>query len=377
MNDLAIRLQQYLFISLGVFIPVSIAITNFIIVLLVLFWIFEGNFKIKFNIIKSFKWLIALFALIGLYVLGMFWGDNHLDSAWQFQRLALLIMFPLLATLKIHQNTIKNGAIAFLGSTLASGILAILINNDVISPLGEYIPAIKNSGQISAFIKYNYHNVLLALSATLCMYLLTAKKTKNNIFFIIAIIIYALSIFTERGRAGQVIFNLSAIFYIIYYGRKYIFRGIVLLTLLFTFQLLIYNTTNVYKDRLDAVSSIIKNNGDIRKGKAKDIRYVFFKESLQRILKKPILGYGTGSFATIFNTEVVSWHNFTTHKTPHNQYLYVWFEIGFLGLIFLILIFYFYYHHLKNTTLFFFMVGWSNYCNSNWFSSRYLFLYCY
>ena len=276
MNDLAIRLQQYLFISLGIFIPVSIAITNFIIVLLVLFWIFEGNFKIKFNIIKSFKWLIALFALIGLYVLGMFWGDNHLDSAWQFQRLALLIMFPLLATLKIHQNTIKTGAIAFLGSTLASAIFAILINNDVISPLGEYIPAIKNSWQISAFIKYNYHNVLLALAATLCMYLLTAKKTKNNVFFIIAIIIYALSIFTERGRAGQVIFNVSAIFYIIYYGRKYIFRGLALLTLLFAFQVLIYNTTNVYKDRLDAISSIIKNNGD-KKRKSKRHSLCFFQ----------------------------------------------------------------------------------------------------
>ena len=341
MNNLAIKLQQHLFIFLGFFIPISIAITNFIISLLVLCWIFEGNLKIKVNIIKSSKWLIALFALIVLYVLGMFWGDNHIDSSWQFQRLALLIMFPILATITIHQKTIKQGAIAFLLSTFLSAILAILINNDVIKPLGSYISFIENSWKISAFIKYNYHNVLLALSSTVCIYLLIEKKTKNNALLIIGILIYAISIFTERGRAGQVIFNFSAIFYIIYYGRKHIFRGFCFLFLLFCFQALIYNTTNVYKQRLDNLSRVIKNNGDIQKSNTKDIRYVFFIESFKRIVNHPVLGHGTGSFATIFNNEVVSGHDFSDHKTPHNQYIYVWFEIGIFGLVFLLLLFFF------------------------------------
>ena len=97
----------------------------------------------------------------------------------------------------------------------------------------------------------------------------------------------------------------------------------------------------MYKDRFDAVSNIIQNNGDRGEGKADDIRYVFVKESLNRIIKKPILGYGTGSFGTIFNNEVTSGHVFYTHTTPHNQYLYVWFELGILGLLLLLSIFYY------------------------------------
>tara|TARA_B100001250_G_scaffold85675_1_gene70767 strand:- start:3002 stop:4186 length:1185 start_codon:yes stop_codon:yes gene_type:complete len=341
MNNSAVGLQQYLFISLGFFIPISIAISNIIIGLLVFCWILEGGFKIKFHTIKSLKWLLALFALIGLYLIGLFWGENHVDAAWQFQRLALLLLFPILATIRIHQNTIKNGAIAFLSATLCSAIFAILINNNLISPLSEYISIIHSGSQTSAFIKYNYHNVLLAIASTLCMYLLIEKKTKNRKTLIICIVIYATSIFTESGRAGQILFNLASLFYIIYYSRKYILRGVSLLLLLFFFQALIYNTTSVYKNRLDATSSIIKNNGDVIKGTGKNIRYIFLSESLKRIFAKPILGYGTGSFASIFNNEVTSGHDFSLHKTPHNQYIYVWFEIGIAGLCFLIFIFYY------------------------------------
>jgi O-antigen ligase len=99
--------------------------------------------------------------------------------------------------------------------------------------------------------------------------------------------------------------------------------------------------TKVYKNRFDAVSNIIKNNGDRGEGHLEDIRYVFIKESLSRIKQKPILGYGTGSFGTIFDKEVKSGHDFQFHRTPHNQYLYVLFELGILGVLLLLSIFYY------------------------------------
>ena len=59
------------------------------------------------------------------------------------------------------------------------------------------------------------------------------------------------------------------------------------------------------------------------------------------VKEKPFLGYGTGSFGTIFNREVKSGHKFHTHTTPHNNYLYVWFELGIMGIVLLLSIFYF------------------------------------
>ena len=344
MNKLVTRIQQFLFILLGVFIPTSIAITNLIIGFLALCWILERNFITKFNVIKSSKWMLAIFALIGLYLLGMFWGDQHLNADWQFQRLALLLIFPILMTMNLNQETIKRAVFAFLGTAFISALAAVAINNNIILPLSEYLSFIDPSWRNSAFITYNYHNVILALATTLSLYVLVEKKSKYTYLLLLFIAVYSISIFTERGRAGQVIFNLSLVFYIIYYNRRNLLRLFTLLVLLFSFQFVIYSSTNVYKDRFDAVSNIIQNNGVRRVGSIQDIRYVFIRESLNRIVEKPILGYGTGSFGTIFYEEVNSGHIFDRHTTPHNQYLYVWFELGIVGLVLLLLIFY---HQLK------------------------------
>ena len=344
MNKLIGRVQQFLFVLLGVFIPTSIAITNLVIGLLAICWILERNFKAKFDIIKSSKWMLAIFAFIGFYALGMLWGDQHLNADWQFQRLALLLIFPVLMTMNLKQETIKRAIFAFLGTAFISGLVAIAINNNIILPLGNYLSFIDISWRNSAFITYNYHNVILALATTLSFYLLIERKSKYTYLLLLFIIIYAISIFTERGRAGQVIFNLSAVFYIIYYNRRNLLRLFALFILLFSFQFIVYKSTTVYKSRFDAVSNVIQNNGARGKGKTEDIRYVFIKESLSRILEKPIFGYGTGSFGTIFENEVKSGHYFNTNTTPHNQYLYVWFELGILGLVLLLLIFY---HQLK------------------------------
>jgi len=341
MSKSIVRVQQFLFVLLGVFIPTSIAITNLIIGLLALCWILERNFKAKFDIIKASKWMLAVFALIGFYGLGMLWGDNHLNADWQFQRLALLLVFPILITMNLKQETIKRAVFSFLGTAFISAFAALAINNNIILPLGDYLSFIDPSSRNSAFITYNYHNVILALATILSLYVLIEKKSKYTYLLLLFILVYAISIFTERGRAGQVIFNLSAVFYIIYYNRRKLLRLCALLILLFSFQFVIYNSTNVYKDRFDAVSNIIQNNGDRGEGKTEDIRYVFIKESLSSILEKPIFGYGTGSFGTIFENEVKSGHYFDKYTTPHNQYLYVWFELGIFGLVLLLLIFYY------------------------------------
>ena len=341
MNKFIVRIQQFLFVLLGVFIPTSIAITNLIIGFLALCWVLEGNFKAKFDIIKSSNWMISIFALICFYALGMLWGEQHMNADWQFQRLALLMLFPVLMTMSLKQETIKRAVFVFLGTAFISAFVAIAINNSIILPLGEYFSFIDPSWRNSAFITYNYHNVILALATTLSLYLLIEKKSKYTYLLLLFIAVYSISIFTERGRAGQVIFNLSLVFYIIFYNRKKLIRLFTLLVLLFSFQFAIYSSTNVYKDRFDALSNIIQNNGDRGMGKPEDIRYIFVKESLKRIKEKPIFGYGTGSFGTIFYEEVKSGHKFDRHTTPHNQYLYVLFELGIIGLVLLLLIFYY------------------------------------
>tara|TARA_B110000003_G_scaffold266356_1_gene293223 strand:- start:406 stop:1584 length:1179 start_codon:yes stop_codon:yes gene_type:complete len=339
MNNIRYKFQQFFFILLGIFIPTSIAITNVLIIAIVLCWLLEGNWKYKIYSIKESKWMLCIFALILLYVFGLLWGENHLNAGWQFQRLALLLTFPIFTTIEINQKTIRRAVLAFLCTAFISALIALSININLILPLGNYIEFIDISWRNSAFITYNYHNVILALAANICIYILFEMKSNYNYIFLIFLLTFVMSIFTETGRAGQVIFTLSTFFYIVYFNKKNIIKIFSLLLLLGSFQFLAYTYSSVYKYRVDTLSNVIKNNGDL--GVETDIRYVFFRQTIKKIFNKPILGHGTGSFGTIFKETVNSGHFFNKHTTPHNQYLYVWFELGILGLVLLILIFYY------------------------------------
>jgi len=342
MNKLVGKAKQILFVLLGITIPISIGITNLIIGLLSLCWILEGNFKSKFEFIRSSKWMLSIFALLGLYVLGLFWGDNHLNAEWQFQRLALLLVFPVFITLNLENKVLEKAVLAFLGVNFIAAILAIAINYSIIPPLYEFISFMKYKWGVSAFLKYNYHNVMLVFSSSIILFTLIEMKVRYRALFKVMLLVYVYSIFTEPGRAGQALMIIISLCYIIFYNYKNYKRLTIILFLFFAFQATMYHVSQVYKDRVDMLHNIVVNKG--MKGEVEDIRYVFVKESMKRILKKPLLGYGTGSFGTIFNNEIDSDYSFYTHTTPHNNYLYIWFEVGILGLLLLLSIFY---HQIK------------------------------
>ena len=72
-------------------------------------------------------------------------------------------------------------------------------------------------------------------------------------------------------------------------------------------------------------------------------RYYLFKYSFEKIKEKPVFGYGTGSFVKEFSS--ISEHATKIlagiHKTPHNNYLFIWFELGLVGLLVFLSIFFF------------------------------------
>jgi O-antigen ligase len=72
------------------------------------------------------------------------------------------------------------------------------------------------------------------------------------------------------------------------------------------------------------------------------VRVVFLKNALELFKDRPLLGYGTGSFAKEYRDRFGSsergWHG-TATSDPHNQYLFILVENGLFGLaVFLMLL---------------------------------------
>ena len=340
------NLKNFFFILLGFSIPISVAFTNILIVAYSLTWIFEGDFPKKIKEIKSVKWISSLLLLISFYFLGMLYGDMHNDYSYVIKRVLLLLFFIPIVISELKPKTYILALHAFLISNLTSAIVAVGINYDFINPIFD-------NSAITAFLKYNYHNILLSFSALLSFLMFLKSKSKYSFLYIVLILIYSFSIFNEAGRAGQLTFNVFFVCYAIFLLRSQFKFSILIILFLIIINFFSYKNSSIFKHRVDHLTHIVQNDGQKKNKNSveKDIRYLFTKTGLELIRKKPIFGYGTGSFSSVFKLETETSYDLNKHKTPHNNYLYILFELGFIGLIFFLSIFYFQIKELLNNDL--------------------------
>tara|TARA_B100001175_G_C19441936_1_gene606714 strand:- start:27 stop:1199 length:1173 start_codon:yes stop_codon:yes gene_type:complete len=340
------NLKNFFFILLGFSIPISVAFTNILIVAYSLTWIFEGDFPKKIKEIKSVKWISSLLLLISFYFLGMLYGDMHNDYSYVIKRVLLLLFFIPIVISELKPKTYILALHAFLISNLTSAIVAVGINYDFINPIFD-------NSAITAFLKYNYHNILLSFSALLSFLMFLKSKSKYSFLYIVLILIYSFSIFNEAGRAGQLTFNVFFVCYAIFLLRSQFKFSILIILFLIIINFFSYKNSSIFKHRVDHLTHIVQNDGQKKNKNSveKDIRYLFTKTGLELIRKKPIFGYGTGSFSSVFKLETETSYDLNKHKTPHNNYLYILFELGFIGLIFFLSIFYFQIKELLNKDL--------------------------
>ena len=138
------RILQSLFVILGITIPVSVAATNLVLGLIIFLWILEGNIRLKIKSMFSEKWIIFLFIFFCWNILAMFWGENHNNSAWIFQRLALLILFPVLITVNFKKSIIKKSIVVLLATLVFISVIAILQDLSYIKHLSKYFSFINS-----------------------------------------------------------------------------------------------------------------------------------------------------------------------------------------------------------------------------------------
>ena len=337
------NLKNIVFVLLAFTIPVSVAFTNVLLVVFLIVWLLEGDFIRKIHVFKSNKWLWSVLVLTIMYFLGLMYGHNHNDANYVLQRVSLLLMFIVFTTAEIRQKSYHYALTLFLFTNIISATVSILINNEIIEPISSYIPIISSENSISAFLKYNYHNILLSFSSLLSFMLFHLSKNKYSFLYLLAIPIFCLSIFSEAGRAGQLTINVFMFFYAIYFLRSKIKYSISIFFFLILVNYSSYNNSTVFKYRVDQLNHVVQNNGEKKNSKAKekDIRYLFLNESLSLIKERPFFGYGSGSFSSVLISNTNSSYDFEKHKTPHNNFLYVFFELGIFGFLIFLSIFYY------------------------------------
>ena len=329
--------KHILLVILSLSIPLSIAVSNVTLILLTITIVLEGDLKNKIRKICSSKWMVSIITLIMLYYLYWLIFGTYSDTLWILKRVSILWFLPVFYSTKFSYKTTQKAVFVFLISMFISSVIAISENYGFINLNGD-------NWTWAAFLKYTDHNVFLALSILILIYAYYKVNLSSLIknIFVFFLFVYLFSIFSEAGKTGQIALVLLIVVYIFQELRKNIKKLILSLSLLFMSVYLIYNSSENLQKRFEKEINMVLN-------KESSNRLLLLQHSLEIIKQKPFVGYGAGSFSDKFGaineeTKKIVRYN---HKTPHNNYLYIWVELGIFGLVALVSIFCFQIRELK------------------------------
>jgi O-antigen ligase len=323
----ASRINAWLLPLLAFSLPVSTSAVTVLALLIVFFWLVEGDFKRKSGEMFTNPVSVAVLVYLGLYVVGLLWSEDRNISMEMFGKQWKILMMPIFLTaLPIaHRRRVIYFFLAGLVVMMAATYLAWfdLLHYSGVTP-----------DHPTRRLFHVVYNPMLAFGFYLVMHdLLWGKLTAGwRAGLMILAPAMAFNMFITEGRAGQVAFFVLVAVLLLQYFRKNIARGIVLavllLPLLFTAG---YQLSPTFHKRVatgwDEVAQF-NNNPNTSIG----LRLHFWKISWEIIKQHPLLGVGTCDFQSAYAemNRALSPRLVATDN-PHNQYFLVLCQLGILG----------------------------------------------
>lgn len=352
------RTYYYLIVLLAFLMPLTVAGANSIIVIICLLWLCSGNYKSKFNEIKSSNFLVSSIVFYFLHILGMLWtedigwGLHMLHKMWYF-----LLLLPVLFSI-MKKEYIWPIIYAFLVAIAITEVISYLIWFEIITPFKS--ATLSNPTPFMSHVSYN---PILAFAIYIVAHEIFFYKNLSKFqfsFYSFFLISMAFNMFITGGRAGQVMFfaAISVLIFQFFNSEKIKSLLIIFITIP-TIFFSAYQISDLFKNRVDsAIEDIIRYEGvnledrnwsdtdtiyalaNINTPVGERISYALFSWKIFKT--SPIFGVGTGDFPKeykklnkIYSPTMVT----TTH--PHNMYSLVGVQLGILGLLSLMSIFYF------------------------------------
>ena len=98
--------RNLVLVLLGFTFPLSVALSNIIVVLLAVLILVEGSFSEKIQKINSSKWMLSILILWAMYIISWSIFGRSTDTFWMFKRISLLLLLPIFYTSNFSEKTI-------------------------------------------------------------------------------------------------------------------------------------------------------------------------------------------------------------------------------------------------------------------------------
>lgn len=325
-------------IALGISIPISVALDNILLALILISWLVAGGYREKLASALGNPVAAAAFALFGLLAVGVTYNSGYPGDG-----LNILGKYLDLAFVPIFVNLFRDGQArrqAWLALAFALVLTLVLSYLARIGVIGDNIFVIGDRSNPAVFKQYLTQSVMMAFGTLLFTQLARAAQSiKRRYAWSAMAILAAINVaLMNQGRTGQVI--LAAL--LLYLAHTIWPRRTALVAAAGTVVVIgaLILGAGAISGRF---SQALDEWNNWRPGQAAQTsvgqRLEFYRNSLAIAREHPLIGTGTGSFSKGYADHVAGTAMAATIN-PHNEYLNIAVQLGAIGVLALLYVFF-------------------------------------
>ena len=343
---------NYLFIAYAFLLPLSRNLSNIIFTAIIILFFIDGDIKNKLRFIIKDKVISAILIFIFMHIFWLLGTDDFLYAKDKLSEMKHFIAIIIIVTM-VKKEFIFRIISAFIISMLFSEFISYMIFFGFLEPINN---ATKEN-PVPFMLNHSLYSTFLALALGMLLYNLFKKDFKISklalfisLFFTISI---SFNILIISSRLGYVllfatIFSMTIIFY-----GKYLVRAILSTLIVVTiFYMIAYFNLDTFKERIHQAKNniekiIVKKDFTTSEG----IRAGFWFYSLELLNENPFFGVGTGDHINYVKSKIIESKYYNqepmlnileggTNTGLHADYLDIFVQFGFIGLLIFLNIFY-------------------------------------
>ncbi|MEX2231737.1 MAG: O-antigen ligase family protein [Cyclobacteriaceae bacterium] len=351
-------------------LPFSITVCHGAIIIVIISWIFEGQWQNKLSVIKHSLLLQVIIALFFLQVLGLAFSDNLPLGLFALEKKIFFLLIPVAigtTSLKLNRKEIKLVLITFIISCFVGTLLCVLHAWEettlVMAGVAQFKPYLSTSSyhDLHAFeserwlmfsyrslsqgiaIHPTFFSLFLAFSIIFLFHELPHLKSQISRGAVLMLVLY-FAVFIVFLASRIVILGLSVIFTFVLIRtllnkQKLLAFMVVIISAVFAF-LLFLNPVSRYRSLEEINLSTFEIQPGNNYKNAAQIRVSLWWLAFMSLHDShPLVGTGTGDVhsAMVRTSNQYQITNIINSFDPHNQYLYTLLGNGYSGFILLVL----------------------------------------
>lgn len=310
------------------FLPISTSINASLIV--AAFLALAGfQFQQHYKRLLTLETAIWSYVLLGLFLIGIFYSSAPMGEAWHafkkygFRLFAFVVLPPLFCKPQSRRYvfyTLIAGALLYSGMDMLDQAGFINLEQLFSKPK----PVVLSQFPLS------YYCVYAAMAA---LFFIINNHNRTWIFVFSLLYLLYFLFFVNMQRGPMIVFSVMAFMFLC---RNYNFKqkAIMLLPAILVMCAIGWFSPVLQKRVGDVFEDFQQYKaGNIRTSLGQRAEFIRYSEML--IKEKPLLGYGTGSFATEYATTGGPIIEISDNVLgdPHNSYVHIWVQLGIVGVI--------------------------------------------